>query len=52
VVSLDEFPVMPVADRIRWRSWALGSDAWLLRPDGGFYADYSQYPDGADRNAI
>jgi hypothetical protein len=21
-------------------------------PDGGFYADYSQSPDGADRNAI
>jgi hypothetical protein len=52
VVSLDEFPVMPVADRVRRRSWALGSDAWLLRPDGGFYAEYSQSPDGADRNAI
>jgi hypothetical protein len=40
VVSLDEFPVMP------------GRGPNPLAELGGFYADYSQYPDGADRNAI
>ena len=51
-LSLDEFPMMPVADRIHWWTWALENGAWAIDENGGWVVNWERYPAPPNNNAF
>jgi hypothetical protein len=43
---LTDFPVLTIAERIGWWSWAIREGAWTIRADGQWHVDSSRYLPG------
>lgn len=43
---LTDFPVLTIADRVRWWSWAVREGAWSIEDDGQWHVDFSKYLPG------
>lgn len=50
--QMHDYPVLPLAERIGWWSWAIENGAWSLKEDGSWAVDYVTYPDGPNRNVF
>jgi hypothetical protein len=52
VSRLHDFPIMPIAHRVRWWIWAIENGAWTVNPDGSWAIDHSKHPEGRYRNTF
>lgn len=52
VSRLHDFPIMPIAHRVRWWIWAIENGAWVINPDGSWTIDHAKYPQGQYRNVF
>jgi hypothetical protein len=50
--ALDEFPVMPVAERVDWWTWAIENGAWTIDEHGGWGIDWAKYPPAPNNNTF
>jgi hypothetical protein len=50
--AFESFPVMPVAERIGWWTWAIESGAWSIDENGGWVVNWDNYPPPPNTNVI